>query len=424
MYSLFFLRDFGACHFPEYHDGDPVQDAHYEEKRRTHGAQQLPDVVVEDRPAHGPEACRDADYAGYVAYGECLGDHHADRVEPAQAHDGDQAERGDDGRDVPVRRQGVEIGREDAQGRRDGHQRHHAFARAQRIHAPSYHFVRPCRGQYAAHGAEQERDPADPPHLDERQSRILLQVTGQPEETEIPDRVADETDEQHAPQRARLPEPAPREGFAVVPVGGAFAERDVEYLFGRVGVDGHPNDGDQDADGPGQDEDVVPRKDRREPCNDDRGHDRADRPARRTEAVGRGALAFFEPDGHGDDLPGEDRGLGQPQQPAEKCELFHIGRKAASDAGRRPCQDAQKHHLFRAEPVDQDARYGIHDGVAYQEDVDDEGIAVVVHVEGRFDRRLEDRKQLAVEVIADDGDEDRHHDHPFPFFRVVQWRIL
>ena len=138
------------------------------------------------------------------------------------------------------------------------------------------------------------------------------------------------------------------------------------------------------------------------------------------EAVGRGALAFFEPDGHGDDLPGEDRGLGQPQQPAEKCELFHIGRKAASDAGRRPCQDAQKHHLFRAEPVDQDARYGIHDGVAYQEDVDDEGIAVVVHVEGRFDRRLEDRKQLAVEVIADDGDEDRHHDHPFPFFRVVQ----
>ena len=87
-----------------------------------------------------------------------------------------------------------------------------------------------------AHGAEQERDPADPPHLDERQSRILLQVTGQPEETEIPDRVADETDEQHAPQRARLPEPAPREGFAVVPVGGAFAERDVEYLFGRVGA--------------------------------------------------------------------------------------------------------------------------------------------------------------------------------------------
>lgn len=86
----------------------------------------------------------------------------------------------------------------------------------------------------------------------------------------------------------------------------------------------------------------------------------------------------------------------------------------------RPCQDAQKHHLFRANPVDQDARYGIHDGVAYQEDVDDEGIAVVVHLEGRFDRRLEDRKQLAVEVIADDGDEDRHHDHPFPFFRVVQ----
>jgi len=85
--QLFFLRDFGACHFPEYHDSDPVQDAHYEEKRRSHGAQQLPDVVVEDRSAHGPEACRDADYAGYVAYGECLGDHHADRVEPAQAHD-------------------------------------------------------------------------------------------------------------------------------------------------------------------------------------------------------------------------------------------------------------------------------------------------------------------------------------------------
>ena len=96
------------------------------------------------------------------------------------------------------------------------------------------------------------------------------------------------------------------------------------------------------------------------------------------------------------------------------------GREAAADAGQRPCDDTTQHHLLRPEAVHQNARYGIHDGVTDQEYVDDPRVLEVFDAEMGQDFGFEDRQQLAVEVVADDCDENRRHNIPTTLVRVLK----
>ena len=101
-------------------------------------------------------------------------------------------------------------------------------------------------------------------------------------------------------------------------------------------------------------------------------------------------------------------------------EFDDVGRKAAADAGQRPSDDTSQHHLLRTEAVHQNARYGIHDGVTDQEYVDDPRVLEVFDAEMGQDFGFEDRQQLAVEVVADDCDENRRHNIPTTLVRVLK----
>lgn len=412
-----------------------MHHAHDGEQHVAHRRQQRTDENVEHRAAHGSRAGRDADHAGDVLHGKRLGDDHADRIEPAQAHDRDQAEDRHHKPDARIERHGLplaHIGREDTQRRHEGHEDHHRLAGLQRRHAAAHEPVGPDRGEDAAHGAEQERQSADIlNHVERSLLREPLrfahaaQVSRQPEAAEIPDGVADQTDQQHAPERARRPQFAPREGpllFAVVPrdfvlVGG---HRDGQHLLRRILIDQRPCHGDHQTYQTGHDEDVVPRQEPGHPRDDQRRDDRSQRTARRTETVGRGAVAFLEPERDGHDLSGEDRRLGQSEDAAADGEFDDVGRKAAADAGQRPSDDTSQHHLLRTEAVHQNARYGIHDGVTDQEYVDDPRVLEVFDAEMGQDFGFEDRQQLAVEVVADDCDENRRHNIPTTLVRVLK----
>ena len=249
------------------------------------------------------------------------------------------------------------------------------------------------------------------------------QVARQPETAEIPHGVAYQTDQEGAPQRARTEKPAQREGLLLLAGGGhpVYVDRTVENLLRRRAVDDHPQPRDDETRHTGHEEHLLPvRKPAHEPCDHQRCDHRAQRSADRTKAVGRRTLPLLEPERHGHQLSGEDRRLGQSQDATAHGKLPDRLRQAAADAGQRPDGDACEHHPLGAEPVDQNPRYGVHQRVTDQEDVDDPCVLHVADAEMFQNFGFEDREQLPVEVVADDGDEHGRHDHPFAFVRVFE----
>jgi len=124
--------------------------------------------------------------------------------------------------------------------------------------------------------------------------------------------------------------------------------------------------------------------------------------------------------------PAKIVGSASPTTPRQEVKSYadgefdDVGRKAAADAGQRPSDDTSQHHLLRPEAVHQNARYGIHDGVTDQEYVDDPRVLEVFDAEMGQDFGFEDRQQLAVEVVADDCDENRRHNIPTTLVRVLK----
>ena len=151
-----------------------------------------------------------------------------------------------------------------------------------------------------------------------------------------------------------------------------------------------------------------------QPGDDDGGDDRAEGAADGAEAVGGGALLLLEPEGHGYDLAREDGRLGEAEDAAAGGEDPHVRGPAGADAGEGPDGDTAEHHALGAELIHEDTRNRVHDRVAEEEHVHDPGVFEVADGEVFEDFRLEDGKQLPVQIVANNRKEHQGHDHPLP----------
>ena len=114
----------------------------------------------------------------------------------------------------------------------------------------------------------------------------------------------------------------------------------------------------------------MPGQISRNPGYHQRRNDSTERASCRTEAVCSSPVTFFKPESYRHYLSGEYGRFRKSENTAADSKKDHIRGQASADTCRRPCDNPCKHHRFRAEPVYQNAGYGIHDGIAYKKYID------------------------------------------------------